>query len=535
MKKIRLLLIGLDGASWNVLKPLIEQDALPTIRRLMEEGCYGDLRSTIPPITGPAWVSLATGMNPGKTGVFDFLNRRIGTYELEMTTSKDFQQRAFWDVLSRYGKRVGIVNFPLLYPPYEINGFMISGFGGLKQFGITYPPAYNKIIDKIANGYEIDIDVTAEKYMNPHLLLADINRILEKRLKVIYHLLEEKQYDVFVAIFQCTDWIQHFMWKYIAPDYRWYDTKHAREYYQRFVDFWRKIDRAIDHILKIIGRETIVFVISDHGFGPCRGCFNIMEWLCKKGYLTTKRASIIMNMLRKIVISVGRLVLKTPLKHIVPRRLVDKGSHTFNKMRKRMTAQIDFRRSRAYILGHTVSFGCVYLNVRGRDPHGTVTPGDEYNRLRDEIAEQLRNVDRELQKNVRIQIFYPDSIYDGKKVQRAPDIIFSVNNWEGVVIKEFTGFIYSDAPFRYSGHHKLNGIFIASGPHIRRGQILNGLNILDIAPTVLHIMNVPIPRYIDGRVAIEIFAAGSPLSKHQPGERERIRHVVRILKDRRII
>ncbi|MFC7058378.1 alkaline phosphatase family protein [Halovenus salina] len=134
------IVLGLDGATWDILKPLIQEGALPNIERLRSDGHSGTLESTFPPITAPAWLSMATGQNPGKTGVFYFLNREDSeSFDFETLGSDKFHGQSFWDVFSAHEQSVGIFNYPMLYPPYEINGFMVSGLGSEADDTITYP------------------------------------------------------------------------------------------------------------------------------------------------------------------------------------------------------------------------------------------------------------------------------------------------------------------------------------------------------------------------------------------------------------
>lgn len=150
MKK--LLIIGLDGATWSVLIPLIEEGELPTLEKLLKNGCYGTLESTIPPVTGAGWLALATGKTPGKTGIIDFVNRKDKSYKLYPVTSFDFKGHSLWDYLSKVNKKIGVFNYPMLFPPYKINGFMVSGVGAFPEDNITYPPSLKRKLEQITGG-----------------------------------------------------------------------------------------------------------------------------------------------------------------------------------------------------------------------------------------------------------------------------------------------------------------------------------------------------------------------------------------------
>ena len=176
----KLLVIGLDGATWDVLMPLIRNNRLPTFKKLVKNGSYGILESTIPPVTGAAWLSLATGKTPGKTGVIDFLNKKDNEPRLYPTSSTDFMGYSLWDYLSKANKKAGIFNYPMLFPPYKVNGFMVSGLGSSPDDEITYPLSLKDELEQIAGKYEIYIDYHNKKYENLDLFISDLNNFLNK-------------------------------------------------------------------------------------------------------------------------------------------------------------------------------------------------------------------------------------------------------------------------------------------------------------------------------------------------------------------
>ena len=171
----KLLIIGLDGATWDVLMPLIKKKKLPTLEKLVKNGTYGTLESTIPPVTGGAWLSLATGKTLGKTGIIDFLNRKDATQKLYPTSSSDFKGHSFWDYLSKANKKVGIFNYPMLFPPYKVNGFMVSGLGPSSDDDISYPSSLKKELEQIARKYEISVNYHDKKYENIDLFISWIS------------------------------------------------------------------------------------------------------------------------------------------------------------------------------------------------------------------------------------------------------------------------------------------------------------------------------------------------------------------------
>lgn len=538
---MKVLVIGLDGATWDVIKPLVEEGKLPTFKKLMDEGVWGYLESTVPPVTGPSWVSFATGMNPGKTGVFDFLVHKEGSVTLQPINSGTIRGKAFWDALSSQGHKVGILNFPMLYPPYKINGFIVSGIGASESDDITFPKELKSEIDRVAGGYEIAVSYHNEKYNDEGLFLRDLERVLDKRAKVLYHLLKEKDWDLFLVVFSCTDWLQHLMWKHLDPSKPSHNSPRSKKYRLRFVTVWQKIDRILDN-LSTLYDDVNMMVVSDHGFGPQQGCFYVNTWLEKQGFLVRRRNVTVDARMRSrdflirtllLPLLSARPVKRTPLQRIL------------KKFDRKVTVkdQIDFEKSTAFALGHTIPFGAIYLNVEGREPHGLIKKGEQYDQIRTEICGKLANIGRELNRNLKVTLFDPKKAYSGDRISLAPDIIFTINDWKCVVIKSFADEVFTDSPYsnRHTGSHRMRGIFLSRGPDVRKGKIVEGARIYDIAPTILHMLSSKTPSELDGRVLTEIFLEDSEIAKRKIRkaaseiEKRRISEKIKKLKEERKI
>lgn len=505
----RVLVIGVDGATWKVIKPLVDKGKLPTFKNLMANGVWGKLESTIPPITGPSWVSFATGMNPGKTGVFDFLVREKKNMSLKPINSKIVQGRTFWDRLSRRGYKVGIVNFPMLFPPYKINGFMVSGMGSPEEGNITFPPELKSEIDSITGGYEIVVSYHHEKYDDEDLFLRDMNRVLAKRTRALYYLLKQKSWDLFLVVLSCTDWLQHLMWKHLDPSNPSYNSSKSKRYRREFFEIWQKIDKVLGSMINLV-ENAKVLVVSDHGFGPQRGCFYVNTWLEREGFLVRKL---------RTNVDARTKVRNTIKKVLLPFLSVRLLKRTLKKFDKRVTVaeQIDFKKSTAFALGHTIPLGAIYLNMKGRDPHGFIRKGSQYAEVKGRICRKLMNLGEQLSRKLNVTIFDPKEIYRGDRLDLAPDILFTINDWECAIIESFTDHLYTDNPYsnRHTGSHRIDGILLAYGPDIEKGKKIEGAKIYDIAPTVLHMFNLPIPKKIDGQVLTEIFLEESELAKRK--------------------
>ena len=202
MRPQRVLIIGLDGGTFDLIQPWARQGYLPNLRRLLEEGTSTELLSTFPPVTSPAWPSFMTGMNPGKHSVFDFIRARSTGYDMVNSTS--IQQPTLWDHLSAAGFRVGVMNVPVTYPPRPINGFIITGLLSPNQGNICYPPDLIRRYEPSLGRYWVTPEVQYKR-SDPEPFLAELRAITETHGRYAQALLEGEAWDVLMVVFGATD------------------------------------------------------------------------------------------------------------------------------------------------------------------------------------------------------------------------------------------------------------------------------------------------------------------------------------------
>lgn len=511
-RKRKLFVLGLDGATWTVLLPLIKKGYMPTLKRMIEKGAWGNLQSTIPPITGPAWTSFATGKNPNKTGVYDFLVRDINSYHLKPICSSTFKNKSFWDFLSFMGYKVGVVCFPMLYPPYPVNGFMISGIGSPKHANIFYPNDLKHEIQDIVDNYETQVDYHSVRYNDNELFLRDLINFFDKQKKVIKYLMSSKNWDLFLYVFSAVDWIQHLMWRHIDEDHPFYDTTMSPHLKEKFNEFFFKIDLFIGEILDILGKDANIIILSDHGFGIQDQRFCLARWLEDEGYLVRIRISRA-RAKNKIFRVLTYLYEKFKLAKVVSYSVEQRAGQS---LKMKVVDVIDYRKSKAFCLGHTIPFGAIYINLRGRDPQGIVSE-EEYMSIKKEISNKLNNLPNKIDGIQEVIVFSPYT--RNQECRGIPDLIFAVNDWRCVILEDaFDEPIFVERPFseRHTGSHRVEGIFLAYGPDINEGIKLTNAKIIDVAPTILHIFSVPIRDDIDGRILNEIFKPESWFAKTKP-------------------
>jgi predicted AlkP superfamily phosphohydrolase/phosphomutase len=496
---LRVLVIGLDGANIDLIRQWSGEGKLPTFRRLLAEGCHGNLESVIPTITIPAWNCMTSGKNSGKTGVFSFIQKAYGTYDFRVYQMLNRKEECIWDILSDRGIDVFVCNSPNVLYAYPIRGYLVSGVICLSDDKLTYPADLKEELFRL--GYKRDIGDIQTLWSMSDTELQNIHKgITDSQCKILLHFLEKK-WDFGFFVLTELDRIQHAFW----------NQKDV------LLSHYQNIDRNLHEVLEKIGNDTTVFIFSDHGFGPNERTFLINEWLVKRGLLQTreifsvKAAKLLLRIQKRpAVVSVLRTLWRqfAPLRPLYLR--LAKGT-------SRTPIQWDKTKAYSY-----ATFGTIYLNVAGREPQGIVRPED-YERLRTEIIEGLREVPA--------KAYRREELYHGEFMESAPDIVVEIDDY----VNSISGVVGYGKEFRerFGGHHdRHNGTFIGWGPGIRKGVEVKA-KMFDIVPTLLHHFDLPLKRDFDGRVLTEIFdekIAGRAIRYEESGEKERIRKRVRQLK-----
>jgi len=522
---MRVLVIGLDGATFDVIRPLVHNGKLPTIERLMKNGVYGDLISTIPPVTSPAWPSFMTGKNPGKHGVFDFVGRGRG-YSRVIKTARDIKAKTLWRFLSDAGKTCIVVNVPVTYPPEKIKGCMVTGMLTPPGACYVYPPEIYRELEKM--GYR-RMRKRIEECSSSEELSQLLIEIASKRTKAALYLMDKfSNWDFCMVVFRCTDIIQHIFWQ------------------QRDIvfDIYQRVDGFIKDLVDKAGDGTNVILMSDHGFGPVYKFFHVNYFLRRLGlleytggsssgdYLTIKRYGRPKTVLWKIMLKIG--VTKERVYNVAKKAnmlpLLQKISRKIRIQLPKTKRIIDWKRTKAFFSSSIGPSAAIEINLEGREPEGIVKK-EEYHELRERLIRELFKVkDPENGQNIVQDVFRREDIYHGPYVMEAPDVIFLTRNFE----YEATDRIYGDnlvsEPVRKGrGTHRMNGIFIAHGPDIKdTGEDIERARIIDLTPTILHMFGLDIPEDMDGKVLTSIFKPGSlvakrPVKYRKITEKERIK------------
>lgn len=506
----RVLVIGLDGGSFNLLDPLMEQGVMPNLAQLVEAGVRGELASTIPPVTGPAWVSFLTGKNPAKHGVFDFVKRTSAGPGRQVVNCTDIKGHTLWTLLNHHHLRLGLLNVPVTYPPPTVDGFVIPGLlTPGKDSGFAYPRNVEKELNDLIDDYMIDVKWQHYRGGEEERLLEDLITSTNQKKKAALHFFKQDAWDLAAIVFEGPDRLQHALWHFAKPAAR-PDSVWSRTIRDGILDFYRALDAALGEVQSLADENTAIVVMSDHGFGSFDWRFYINRWLELEGWLRVRSGQGASEKLKNVVRWLVRRTRYTEKRFSeLKRRRVDR-QNMYGFLH-----QIDWSQTKAYGASNTEQG--IYLNVAGREPHGVVQPGGEYERMREQIMAQLRELKHpETTQPIVTALYKREEIYDGPFLESAPDIVFVLSEGSCLAnVRLRRGLFERVDEALGTGTHRHSGIFVASGPMLKSQSTIDGARIIDVAPTILYLLGLPIPNDMDGSPLRDLFIE-EHLSRNPP-------------------
>jgi predicted AlkP superfamily phosphohydrolase/phosphomutase len=510
---LKLLVIGLDGGTFDLIRPFAEQGQLPTLKKLMDAGAWSPLESTVPPVTASAWPSFMTGKNPGAHGLFDFMQRRAGSYDLTPVSSRDRDGKAVWEIAGDAGKKVIVMGVPVTYPPTPVNGLMVTGMltpRGAQDY--TYPPELKDELQSRTGEYIVYSDEVYSKGRGKIFLNA-LHYSIQQRAKAAAYLFHKYDWDLGVLVFPETDTVCHGLWSAYDSTHHQHDPAEAvganghSPLRDGILEIYRDIDAYLGELIGSFDSDTTLLVMSDHGHGPVRNFLYVNNFLKQRGYLKIKPSPA--SRAKNLAFALG-LTPRTAYTVLLAlglgklRRTLDKrrGGRGLLKRFFLSFSDVDWSRTRAYSIGY---IGEVHVNLKGREPQGLVEPGAEYEQLRDEIIRDLKGLTLKDGAPLVEHIWKKEEIYHGAHLNQAPDILFLPKNLETIAFGdfEFGSNQIVEPSYGVSSSHRMNGIFIASGPTIQSGAVVQNPRLIDLAPTILHLLGLPVPHEMDGRVLTE--------------------------------
>jgi predicted AlkP superfamily phosphohydrolase/phosphomutase len=456
-QRCRVMVIGLDCAAPELVFDRW-LDELPNLRSIYDSGPHGLLRSCDPPITVPAWSVMMSSKSPGTLGVYGFRNRADHSYNrYAIANSLAIKEDRLWDILSRHGKRSIVIGVPGTYPPRPLNGLLVTDFlTPDTNCEYTYPAELKAEIEQLVGEYILD--VRDFRSGNKEKILADIHEMTRKRFQVARHLLAKEEWDYFIMVEMGVDRIHHAFWDNMDPAHRFYEK--GNKFEEAIHDYYCEVDREIGELLKFADDNTHLLVVSDHGAKRMDGGICVNEWLIANGYLT---------------------LAEKPTSAI-----------SFSK------AKIDWSRTKAW--GDGGYYARIFLNVAGREPQGTIAKHN-YEKVRDELIAGLKSIPDEKGNAIGTIVFRPEDLY--RHVRGVPpDLIVyfgglywrSVGTIGGGKIHTFENDTGPDG-----ANHAENGIFLLRPARGGESERVEGLQIADVAPTILRLFGLPIPGDMEGK------------------------------------
>jgi predicted AlkP superfamily phosphohydrolase/phosphomutase len=479
---VRTFLIGLDGATFSVLDPFMDKGIMPNLRELMRRGCRGELLSTALHLTPPAWTSLITGRTPGAHGIFDFfrpIRNGAGIY-IRPVTSRDIRTETIWSYVSRLGRRVISLNFPVMFPPPAVSGYLISGLISSRHLRRAVYPS--TLMDRLTALPDFDAKALGWDMDEEEKCIRDLPQD-EYEAWIRFHIRRERQWfaifvdllrtepaDLCAVLFDGVDKLQHLCWHLIDPALASsVNSVWERGIHELCLDYFRQLDGFIGDIVSLAGRDATLVVVSDHGFGPTEMLFHVNVWLQQHGYLEWAVAS-----------SDGAAA---------------------QALSRRDVRLFDWSRTRAYAV--TASSNGIHIAISDDPEEGGVAPA-EYESFRSTLIKELLDaIDPETGQLLIRRVMTREEAFPGPHCAEAPDLTLVLQDYGFVSVANGPSSVTRrPAP---KGMHRPEGIMAAVGPSIVQGAEINQLSIVDICPALLYSMDLPVPRDLEGRFPTEIF------------------------------
>jgi len=484
----KIAVIGWDAATFEVVLPLLKAGVLPNLQRLMESGAWGNMLSTLHPISPTAWASFSTGMNPGKHAIFDFVGL-TQSMNFKIMNGSDIKSPSLWAQLSSAGKTVGVVNVPMTYPPEPVNGFVISGMDAPQQGrAFTYPPELAHELLTNVGVYRVGVPsrshlrLSVEQFTNTYV--ENLTSLVEARCRTACYLLEKYPLDFFMIVFTAPDRVQHALGHLLAQGIS--PTDGIAQVYQA-------CDRALEEILKRLDKDWITLIVSDHGACAYQRVFELGTWLVEQGWL---------KLLPQTASARFKQVLSPVYRY--GKRLMGQSVANTSSLDLFLN-RIAWEETKAFALG---AFGSIFINTCERFAHGTVRTDREYQQIAEQIKEQLMNLcDPDTGNAIVTAVHQSRDIYSGPYVHLAPDLLVETTNnyfirnnldhFEGRVL--YAPGRYRGRSIAHTGRHTLEGILVASGAPFEPAHNLPAVHITDVAPTLLYLLGIPVPLEMDGQ------------------------------------
>jgi len=509
--KKRVIGIGLDSATPEIIEPWVREGKLPVFKRLMETGCYGRLSSTVPALTPPAWTTSMTGVNPGKHNIYDFFSIQQDNKK-RVVNSGDRSSKAIWNLLDDENRRSIIINLPVTYPAETFNGVMVTGMPTpTVKKGFVSPDTVLEEVLNLTDGKPLAVDIHLLLRGKESAFLEDLDRVTHSITRLTRHFMEKEDWDFLMVVFDDLDRIQHAFWHYIDKEHPYYDKEKAEAYQNAILKFYQCLEHQIVQLMESVNDDTLVLIFSDHGMGPIYHNFYINRFFEEQGWLKLKKKKIRpKEILRSIGVSQERVKLfidaiglRNIARNFLPASIKNYAKKYFPTEALELetfdwSEILDWEKSKAYLFSRTGQG--ILINKDNVE---------DYETFRDNVIESLLELrDPHTGQRVIEHIYKKESIFHGPCLDKAPDILIDpvqIYELQEKPEKEiFSDLKASRVPIS-ANHYREGIVFICNSKSIRNNYQLSKVAIQDIAPTILYGLGMPIPQDMDGQVVVDAF------------------------------
>jgi len=363
------MIIGVDGVPLELIKSYAEQGIMPNVKRLIDKYGIIQTQAPMPEVSSVSWTSFMTGMNPGENSIFGFMELNPSNYTYIFPSFRKLPVRTLWEVIGEKEKRSCVINLPGTYPVRPMKGILVSGFVALDIEMAGFPLSIVSMLKKM--DYKVDADATRAAE-NKEEFLKSLHSILDTRYAFYEKVKKKEKWDLSYFIITETDRLHHFFFDAVENP--------QSQYYDAFLDFYRKVDAILGEITRDMEKKGIPFIIlSDHGFVKIRHEVYISQYLKEWGYwfhLDEKPKNL------------EGITPRTKIFALDPSRL--------------------------------------YIHLEGKYRRGHVKK-EEYETLRTEVKDRFLGLEIDGERVIKA-VFYKEEIYRGAYMEQAPDLVLLSNH-----------------------------------------------------------------------------------------------------------
>ncbi|MBL1211117.1 alkaline phosphatase family protein [Geminocystis sp. GBBB08] len=514
-----IIVIALDSADPDLISTWLDEEKLPFLQSLKQKGIFTKVNSLASILSDAPWSSFNTGVSPGKHGYYNFQRLEKGTTNIIRVNARSYcKYLPFWHKFCQTEQKIAVFDLPKTFPLEDINGVQITGWGGEYPLIPTCSIPEDKVkeITRLFGKYHQPKEIINPKFISQekrryNLLLSN----LKQKTKAVKWLFEQDKYDLFLASFGEIHYGNHFFYHDYNTQHWAYNAQRAKHFQSALPNLYHQLDQSCEEILKDVGEDATIFVVSVHGISPYYGANHLMSEIMEKFGWQVKPPS----QVKKTNTTNWEKFLATSwsqkLRNIIPKdirgfindRLIPTKIHD-RVQNHQFNESINWQETRAFFLN--IHFqGFIGINLKNREPYGIVERGEEYNSLCEEIIAELKLlINPDTNKPAIEEIYHISRLLQGESIEELPDIVFKwVENQE---IKQLyhpkLGLISATAPPRRKTNHRGKGFLLATGKHINSNAQLSEINVLDFAPTLLYLLGQSIPEYMEGRILEEIIS-----------------------------